>query len=161
MEHEEYMRQALELARLAMAEGEVPVGCVIVRDGAVVGRGRNRRETAQTALGHAELEAIAQACRTLGGWRLAGCALYVTLEPCPMCAGAIVNARIPAVVNVCINTKERCAGSVLDKLHEYCFNHQVDTRIGVLEEECSQMMKDFFKALRLKKPKKKKGEQPQ
>ena len=92
MEHEEYMRQALELARLAMAEGEVPVGCVIVRDGAVVGRGRNRRETAQTALGHAELEAIAQACRTLGGWRLAGCALYVTLEPCPMCAGAIVNA---------------------------------------------------------------------
>ena len=93
MEHEEYMRQALELARLAMAEGEVPVGCVIVRDGAVVGRGRNRRETAQTALGHAELEAIAQACRTLGGWRLAGCALYVTLEPCPMCAGAIVNAR--------------------------------------------------------------------
>ena len=97
MEHEEYMRQALELARLAMAEGEVPVGCVIVRDGAVVGRGRNRRETAQTALGHAELEAIAQACRTLGGWRLAGCALYVTLEPCPMCAGAIVNARIPAV----------------------------------------------------------------
>ena len=80
MEHEEYMRQALELARLAMAEGEVPVGCVIVRDGAVVGRGRNRRETAQTALGHAELEAIAQACRTLGGWRLAGCALYVTLE---------------------------------------------------------------------------------
>lgn len=90
MEHEEYMRQALELARLAMAEGEVPVGCVIVRDGAVVGRGRNRRETAQTALGHAELEAIAQACRTLGGWRLAGCALYVTLEPCPMCAGAIV-----------------------------------------------------------------------
>ena len=97
MEHEEYMRQALELARQAMAEGEVPVGCVIVRDGAVVGRGRNRRETAQTALGHAELEAIAQACRTLGGWRLAGCALYVTLEPCPMCAGAIVNARIPTV----------------------------------------------------------------
>ena len=161
MEHEEYMRQALELARLAMAEGEVPVGCVIVRDGAVVGRGRNRRETAQTALGHAELEAIAQACRTLGGWRLAGCALYVTLEPCPMCAGAIVQARIPTVVIGCMNPKAGCAGSVLDMLHEDGFNHQVDTRIGVLEEECSQMMKDFFKALRLKKPKKKKGEQPQ
>lgn len=110
MEHEEYMRQALELARLAMAEGEVPVGCVIVRDGAVVGRGRNRRETAQTALGHAELEAIAQACRTLGGWRLAGCALYVTLEPCPMCAGAIVNARIPAVYYGRRMTRRAAAG---------------------------------------------------
>ena len=114
MEHEEYMRQALELARLAMAEGEVPVGCVIVRDGAVVGRGRNRRETAQTALGHAELEAIAQACRTLGGWRLAGCALYVTLEPCPMCAGAIVNARIPAVYYGAKDDKAGCCGSVLN-----------------------------------------------
>ena len=112
MEHEEYMRQALELARLAMAEGEVPVGCVIVRDGAVVGRGRNRRETAQTALGHAELEAIAQACRTLGGWRLAGCALYVTLEPCPMCAGAIINARIPAVYYGAKDDKAGCCGSV-------------------------------------------------
>ena len=116
MEHEEYMRQALELARQAMAEGEVPVGCVIVRDGAVVGRGRNRRETAQTALGHAELEAIAQACRTLGGWRLAGCALYVTLEPCPMCAGAIVNARIPAVYYGAKDDKAGCCGSVLNSL---------------------------------------------
>ena len=97
MEHEVYMAQALTLARQAMAEGEVPVGCVIVKDGVVVGSGRNRRETARTALGHAEIEAIHQACRTLGGWRLGGCALYVTLEPCPMCAGAIVNARIPAL----------------------------------------------------------------
>ena len=148
MEHEEYMRQALELARLAMAEGEVPVGCVIVRDGAVVGRGRNRRETAQTALGHAELEAIAQACRTLGGWRLAGCALYVTLEPCPMCAGAIVQARIPRVVIGCMNPKAGCAGSVLDMLHEDGFNHQAEVETGVLGEECSRMMKDFFKELR-------------
>ena len=158
MEHEEYMRQALELARLAMAEGEVPVGCVIVRDGAVVGRGRNRRETAQTALGHAELEAIAQACRTLGGWRLAGCALYVTLEPCPMCAGAIVQARVPQVVIGCMNPKAGCAGSVLDMLHEDGFNHQVETKIGILGEECSAMMKEFFRALRVKKPKKKRGE---
>ena len=148
MEHEEYMRQALELARQAMAEGEVPVGCVIVRDGAVVGRGRNRRETAQTALGHAELEAIAQACRTLGGWRLAGCALYVTLEPCPMCAGAIVQARIPRVVIGCMNPKAGCAGSVLDMLHEDGFNHQAEVETGVLGEECSRMMKDFFKELR-------------
>ena len=97
MEPREYMRQALELARQAMEEGEVPVGCVIVRDGAVVGRGRNRRETEHTALGHAELDAIRQACGALGGWRLSRCALYVTLEPCPMCAGAIINARIPAL----------------------------------------------------------------
>ena len=132
MEHEEYMRQALELARLAMAEGEVPVGCVIVRDGAVVGRGRNRRETAQTALGHAELEAIAQACRTLGGWRLAGCALYVTLEPCPMCAGAIVNARIPAVYYGAKDDKAGCCGSVLN-LFEERFNHHPRIYGRVLE----------------------------
>ena len=137
MEHEEYMRQALELARLAMAEGEVPVGCVIVRDGAVVGRGRNRRETAQTALGHAELEAIAQACRTLGGWRLAGCALYVTLEPCPMCAGAIVNARIPAVYY----------GSVLN-LFEERFNHHPRIYGRVLEAECAALLQEFFQSLR-------------
>ena len=134
MEHEEYMRQALELARLAMAEGEVPVGCVIVRDGAVVGRGRNRRETAQTALGHAELEAIAQACRTLGGWRLAGCALYVTLEPCPMCAGAIVNARIPAVY---YGAKDDKAG-----------NHHPRIYGRVLEAECAALLQEFFQSLR-------------
>ena len=159
MEHEEYMRQALELARLAMAEGEVPVGCVIVRDGAVVGRGRNRRETAQTALGHAELEAIAQACRTpgggrasvkcrtLGGWRLAGCALYVTLEPCPMCAGAIVNARIPAVYYGAKDDKAGCCGSVLN-LFEERFNHHPRIYGRVLEAECAALLQEFFQSLR-------------
>ena len=134
MEHEEYMRQALELARLAMAEGEVPVGCVIVRDGAVVGRGRNRRETAQTALGHAELEAIAQACRTLGGWRLAGCALYVTLEPCPIYYGAK-------------DDKAGCCGSVLN-LFEERFNHHPRIYGRVLEAECAALLQEFFQSLR-------------
>ena len=98
------------------------------------------------------------ACRRLGGWRLPGCTLYVTLEPCPMCAGAIVQARVPQVVIGCMNPKAGCAGSVLDMLHEDGFNHQVETKIGVLGEECSAMMKEFFRALRLKKPKKKRGE---
>ena len=147
MEHEEYMRQALELARLAMAEGEVPVGCVIVRDGAVVGRGRNRRETAQTALGHAELEAIAQACRTLGGWRLAGCALYVTLEPCPMCAGAIINSRIRRVVYGAADTKAGCCGSVTD-LFAMPFNHHPVVEQGLRAEEAQELLQAFFKDLR-------------
>ena len=147
MEHEEYMRQALELARLAMAEGEVPVGCVIVRDGAVVGRGRNRRETAQTALGHAELEAIAQACRTLGGWRLAGCALYVTLEPCPMCAGAILNARIR---RVWFGARDRCFGACggVTNLFMERFPHPPALVGGVLEEECQEVLSRFFAGLR-------------
>ena len=147
MEHEEYMRQALELARLAMAEGEVLVGCVIVRDGAVVGRGRNRRETAQTALGHAELEAIAQACRTLGGWRLAGCALYVTLEPCPMCAGGIINARISEVRYGVRDEKAGCCASVLDLFAEP-FNHRPRVYRGPLEEECRALLQKFFESLR-------------
>ena len=129
MEHQDYMAQALELARQAMAEGEVPVGCVIVRDGVVVGRGRNRRETARTALGHAEIEAIDQACRTLGGWRLTGCTLYVTLEPCPMCAGA------------------GCCGSVLN-LFEERFNHHPRIYGGLLEEECTALLQAFFQGLR-------------
>ena len=147
MEHEEYMRQALELARLAMAEGEVPVGCVIVRDGAVVGRGRNRRETAQTALGHAELEAIAQACRTLGGWRLAGCALYVTLEPCPMCAGAILNARIPRVYYGARDREMGACGGVLNLFMED-FPHPPALVGGVLAEDCRRVLTDFFRNLR-------------
>lgn len=160
MEHEEYMRQALELARLAMAEGEVPVGCVIVRDGAVVGRGRNRRETAQTALGHAELEAIAQACRTLGGWRLAGCALYVTLEPCPMCAGAILNARIPRVVFGARDPKAGACGSVCDLFSEP-FNHHPACTAGVLEEPCAQILRDFFRNLRVELPNRTKWKRPE
>ena len=160
MEHEEYMRQALELARQAMAEGEVPVGCVIVRDGAVVGRGRNRRETAQTALGHAELEAIAQACRTLGGWRLAGCALYVTLEPCPMCAGAILNARIPRVVFGARDPKAGACGSVCDLFSEP-FNHHPACTAGVLEEPCAQILRDFFRNLRVELPNRTKWKRPE
>lgn len=146
--HEYYMSQALELAQEAADAGEVPVGCVIVRDGAVIGRGRNRREEKQAVCSHAEMEAMAQANATLGSWRLDNCALYVTLEPCPMCAGAIVQARIPRVVIGCMNPKAGCAGSVLDMLHEDGFNHQAEVETGVLGEECSRMMKDFFKELR-------------
>ena len=146
--HEYYMSQALELAREAADTGEVPVGCVIVRDGAVIGRGRNRREEKQAVCSHAEMEAMAQANAALGSWRLDNCALYVTLEPCPMCAGAIVQARIPRVVIGCMNPKAGCAGSVLDMLHEDGFNHQAEVETGVLGEECSRMMKDFFKELR-------------
>ena len=146
--HEYYMSQALELAREAADAGEVPVGCVIVRDGAIVGEGRNRREENGDATAHAELEAIRDACRRLGSWRLHRCTMYVTLEPCPMCAGAIVQARIPRVVIGCMNPKAGCAGSVLDMLHEDGFNHQAEVETGVLGEECSRMMKDFFKELR-------------
>lgn len=151
MEHEEYMRQALELARLAMAEGEVPVGCVIVRDGAVVGRGRNRRETAQTALGHAELEAIAQACRTLGGWRLAGCALYVTLEPCPMCAGAILNARIPKVYYGARDRAFGACGGVTNLFMEE-FPNRPALVGGILAEDCQAVLTGFFGSLRKNGP---------
>ena len=110
MDHEYYMRQALELAQQALFEGEVPVGCVIVQGERIVGRGRNRRETGRTALGHAEVEAIQQACEALGGWRLKDCTLYVTLEPCPMCAGAILNARIPVVRYGAKDDKAGCCG---------------------------------------------------
>ena len=147
MEHEDYMALALELARQAMAEGEVPVGCVIVKDGAVVGEGRNRRETARTALGHAEIEAIARACRTLGGWRLTGCTLYVTLEPCPMCAGAIVNARIDRVYYGAKDEKAGCCGSVLNLFMEG-FNHRPRVYGGILKEPCAALLREFFEGLR-------------
>lgn len=147
MDHEHYMRQALDLARQALAEGEVPVGCVIVRDGRVVGRGRNRREAERTALGHAEVEAIQRACETLGGWRLTGCTLYVTLEPCPMCAGAILNARIPVVRYGARDEKAGCCGSVLN-LFEERFNHHPRIYGGLLEEACAGLLQEFFGALR-------------
>lgn len=149
--HEEYMRQALDLARQAAACGEVPVGCVIVREGRIVGRGRNRREEKQHTSSHAEMEAIRQANEALGTWRLDDCTLYVTLEPCPMCAGAIVQARIPRVVVGSMNPKAGCAGSVMNLLQEPGFNHQVELEKGILEEECSTMLKEFFKALRKRK----------
>ena len=146
-ERERWMAQALELAREALEAGEAPVGCVIVRDGAVVGRGRNRGEGDRTALGHAEIEAIAEACRTLGGWRLTGCALYVTLEPCPMCAGAILNARVPVVCYGARDDKAGCCGSVLN-LFEERFNHHPRIYGGVLEGDCAALLREFFQKLR-------------
>ena len=143
-----FMDQALELAKEAAAEGEVPVGCVIVRNGEVVGRGRNRRERAKTALGHAEIEAIAEANRNLGGWRLWECTLYVTLEPCPMCAGAIVNARIPRVVYGASDSKCGACGSVCD-LFNMDFNHHPTVEKGIREEEAAALMTEFCQNLRV------------
>ena len=148
MEDTRFMQAALELAREAAAEGEVPVGCVIVRKGQIVGRGRNRRETDKSALAHAEIEAIAESCRNLGGWRLWECTLYVTLEPCPMCAGAIINARIPRVVYGASDTKCGAAGSVCS-LFSMGFNHHPTVEAGVLEEECAALLTEFFQKLRL------------
>ena len=142
------MRQALVLAREAAAEGEVPVGCVIVRNGVVVGQGRNRRESQKNALCHAEIEAISQACQALGGWRLWDCELYVTLEPCPMCAGAIINARIPRVVFGASDGKYGACGSVCD-LFSMDFNHRPQVEKGVLEEEAAALMQEFFQNLRV------------
>ena len=143
-----FMEEALVLAREAAAEGEVPVGCVIVRKGEIVGRGRNRRETAKTALGHAEIEAINEACRKLGGWRLWECTLYVTLEPCPMCAGAIVNARIPRVVFGAKDAKCGACGSVCS-LFSMAFNHHPAVESGIREAECTRLLQDFFRQLRV------------
>ena len=148
MDDVKYMQEALALAKEAAAEGEVPVGCVIVRKGEIVGRGRNRRETQKTALGHAEIEAIADACKNLGGWRLWECTLYVTLEPCPMCAGAIINARIPRVVFGASDEKCGACGSVCD-LFSMDFNHHPQVEKGVREAESSQLLKDFFEQLRI------------
>ena len=150
--HEQYMRMALDLAAEAAAEGEVPVGCVIVSDGVVVGRGRNRREVGKNALAHAELEAIADACRTLGGWRLWKATLYVTLEPCPMCAGAIINARIPRVVYGAKDAKAGSCASIVD-LFSLPYNHKPEVLSGVLEEECAAVLKNFFRDLREKRKK--------
>ena len=148
MDERIYMEEALELARQAAADGEVPVGCVIVRNGQIVGRGRNRRETAKTALGHAEIEAIADACRQLGGWRLWDCTLYVTLEPCPMCAGAIINARIPRVVYGAVDEKCGACGSVCD-LFSMDFNHHPQAEQGLMEAEATQLLTEFFQQLRV------------
>ena len=148
MDERVYMETALELAKEAFNEGEVPVGCVIVRGDQIVGRGRNRRETAKTALGHAEIEAIADACKNLGGWRLWECTLYVTLEPCPMCAGAIINARIPRVVYGASDAKCGAAGSVCS-LFSMAFNHHPKVEMGIREEEAAALLSDFFQKLRL------------
>ena len=149
---EKMMLEALALAREAAAEGEVPVGCVVALGERIVGRGRNRRERAKNALAHAELEAIGEACRTLGGWRLWQCTLYVTLEPCPMCAGAIVNARIPRVVYGASDPKAGACSSVCD-LFSMSFNHHPRAQRGILEEACAGELKTFFKDLRQRRKK--------
>ena len=143
-----FMREALALAREAAAEGEVPVGCVITRNGEIVGRGRNRREKDKNALAHAEVEAISDACRNLGGWRLWECTLYVTLEPCPMCAGAIINARIPRVVYGAGDKKCGAVRSVCT-MFDMAFNHHPQVESGILEEEAAALLSEFFQNLRI------------
>lgn len=144
------MRIALELAKQAADEGEVPVGAVVVCEGKVVGTGRNRREKEKNALCHAEIEAIDNACKTLGGWRLHKCELYVTLEPCPMCSGAIINSRIKRLVYGAADKKSGCAESVLN-LFEMPFNHKPEIVSGVMEDECREVLQNFFSQLRKSK----------
>ena len=142
------MREALLLAQEAAADGEVPVGCVITLGERIVGRGRNRREKGKTALAHAELEAIGEACRTLGGWRLWQCTLYVTLEPCPMCAGAMVMAQLDGCVFGAYDARQGCCGSVYDLPHDPAFFHRVPCAGGVLENECARLLRAFFEKRR-------------
>ena len=143
-----YMREAIRQAKKAKSLGEVPIGCVIEYRGKIIGRGYNRRKTDKNTLSHAELNAIRKASKVMGDWRLEECTMYVTLEPCQMCSGAIVQARIPKVVIGCMNPKAGCAGSILNIFDVPEFNHQVETEKGMLEEECSALLTDFFKELR-------------
>ena len=152
---EKYMKEAVRQAKKAYGIGEVPIGCVIVYEDKIIGRGYNRRTVDKNTLAHAELIAIRKACKKIGDWRLEGCTMYVTLEPCQMCSGAIVQSRIPRVVIGCMNPNAGCAGSILNLLQVEEFNHQTELTKGVLEEECSQMMKAFFKELRESKKEKK------
>ncbi len=145
---EKYMREAIKLAKKAYQNGDVPIGCVIVYQDKIIGRGYNRRNKDKTTLAHAEILAIKKASKIMGDWRLEECRMYVTLEPCQMCAGAILQARIPEVVIGCMNPKAGCAGSVINLLNMDGFNHRVDITKGVLEEECSSLMKGFFADLR-------------
>lgn len=148
--HEKYMKEALKQAKKAHALGEVPIGCVIVYQDKIIGRGYNRRNTDKNTLSHAEITAINKASKFMGDWRLEECTLYVTLEPCQMCSGAIVQARIPHVVIGCMNPKAGCAGSILNVLQMPEFNHQVEITKGILEEDCSNMLTTFFKELRIR-----------
>lgn len=148
---EKYMKEAIRQAKKAKALDEVPIGCVIVYEDKIIARGYNRRNTDKNTLSHAELNAIRKACKKLGDWRLEGCTMYITLEPCQMCAGAIVQARVSRVVIGSMNPKAGCAGSVLNILQMDRFNHQVELTKGVLQEECSTMLSEFFKELREKK----------
>lgn len=156
----DFMNEALRLAQESAQEGEVPVGAVVVRRGEIVGRGRNRRETAKNALSHAELEAINEACQNLHGWRLWECTLYVTLEPCPMCTGAIINARIPRVVYGASDKKAGSCGSVIN-LTDLPYNHKPTIESGLMEKECAALLTQFFKDLRLKRGDKPKWKKPE
>ena len=152
-DEEKFMKEAIRQAKRAYALREVPIGCVIVYEGKIIARGYNRRNTDKNTTSHAEINAIRKASKKLGDWRLEGCTLYVTLEPCQMCAGAIVQARIDKVVIGSMNPKAGCAGSVLNLLEMDGFNHKVEVERGVLEEECSTMLSGFFKELRMEKAK--------
>lgn len=154
-EDEKFMKEAIRQAKKAEAIGDVPIGCVIARDGRIIARGYNKRNKNKTVLAHAELLAMSKACRKAGDWRLEDCTMYITLEPCQMCAGAIVQARIPRVVIGSMNPKAGCGGSILNLLQMKEFNHQVEVTRGVLEEECSEMLSAFFRKLRQKKKEKK------
>ena len=156
--HNKYMEKAIAQARRAYANGDVPIGCVIVHDGRIIARGFNKRNLKKTTLAHAEILAIEQASRKLGDWRLEECTMYVTLEPCQMCAGAIVQSRITRAVIGSMNPKAGCAGSVLNLLEMQEFNHQVEVERGVLQEECSTMLSGFFRELREKKKREKEQE---
>lgn len=147
-QQEKYMKQAIRQAKRAYALGEVPIGCVIVYEDKIIARGYNRRNTDKNTLAHAEITAIRRASKKMGDWRLEGCTMYVTLEPCQMCAGALVQARIDKVVIGCMNPKAGCAGSILNLLQMAEFNHQVEVERGVCQEECSQILKQFFRELR-------------
>lgn len=146
-----YMMQAMKQAKKAELMGEVPIGCVIVYQDKVIARGYNRRNTDKSTLSHAEIIAIKKACKCLGDWRLEDCTMYVTLEPCPMCAGAIMQARVKRVVTACMNPKAGSVGSVLNLFEIDGYNHQPEFVNGIMEEECSDMLKNFFKELRLSK----------
>ena len=155
-EDEKFMKEAIRQAKKAGTIGDVPIGCVIVHEGKIIARGYNKRNKNKTVLAHAELLAMSKACKIIGDWRLEECTMYITLEPCQMCAGAIVQARIPRVVIGSMNPKAGCGGSILNLLEMQEFNHQVDVTRGVLEEECSEMLSSFFRELRRKQKEKKK-----
>lgn len=154
---EKYMKEAIRQAQKAYKLDETPIGCVIVHDGKIIGRGYNRRNTDKSPLAHAEITAIRKASRKLGDWRLEECTLYVTLEPCQMCAGAIVQSRVTRVVVGCMNPKAGCTGSILNLLDMKEFNHRAELETGILEEECSALMTGFFRELRERKKMRKKS----
>ena len=147
-EDERFMKEAIRQAKKAYAMEETPIGCVLVHEGKIIARGYNKRNKKKNTLGHAEIIVINKASRVLGDWRLEECTMYITLEPCQMCAGAIVQARIPRVVIGCRNPKAGCAGSILNLLNVPAFNHQVELTEGILQEECSTLLKEFFRKLR-------------